>query len=263
MESVDDPSGFIAQCVRDLLQVGFDASAFETAKWAGLACLIVLALLITAAFVARFFKTEDMPPPVTENQFKWVLIVGAVLIALPVVAKVTSDQFEVNFASDDRTFAQRICEEQLEATAQTAEVDALETRLNALVDQIAALTARGLPENGEGLEAPVIVAPRSQNADLLGQAVSVFYRPAQESRAQEVSALLKANGAGVGLRETDLTNTNFAESALSGEVYLLYDNRAFDAEQAIRETLEEAGIVLRDARNVSTLKGNALQILIF
>ena len=263
MDSVNDPSGFIAQCVRDLLQVGFDASAFETAKWAGLACLIVLALLITGAFVARFFKADEVPPPVTENQFKWVLIVGAVLIALPVVAKVTSDQFEVNFASDDRTFAQRICEEQLEATAQTAEVDALEARLNALDQQMALLTDRGLPENGEGLEAPVIVAPRAQNMALLGQAVSVFYRPAQEARAQEVSALLKANGAGVALRPTDLTETSFVQTALSGEIYLIFDDLGSDAARAIRETLEEAGIILRDARNVSALKGNALQILIF
>jgi hypothetical protein len=107
------------------------------------------------------------------------------------------------------------------------------------------------------------VEKQAPNPELLGRAVSVFYRPGQQDRAQQVAAILQNVGAGVALRETDLTETSYSKQALTGEIVLLFDPRGSRAAEAVQSELKEDGISLRASDAVTSLRGNSVQILIF
>lgn len=256
-----DVTGFVSDCVRRLLAAGFDAGAFETAKWAGLACLIALALSALAGFGARLYKgASDIEPPVSENQFKWLLYVGALLIALPVVAKVTTDNTTLEFESSDRTFAQQVCREQLESFSQTAEIEGLDAKIENLSFELSQL--RSTTQNSSNVtEEPVAVS--TTNPQILGQAVSIFFRGTRSADAEKIAGILRQAGAGVNARESDLSETSRAQTAPSGAVYILSDTRVGNAPVAIAGLLTENGITTTDSVTVSALSGTSVQILLY
>ncbi len=257
-----DVTGFVTNCVQNLLNAGFDASAFETAKWAGVACLIAIALSAFAGFTARIWKgASDIEPAVTENQFRWLLYVGALLIALPVVAKVTTDQTGLEFESTDRTFAQEVCREQMQSVAQAAEIGALEAQISELAFEIEQVRTAALNPDTSPIDQPVIATTRL--ADVVGTPVSIFYRDARESDANAIAAVLRDAGAGVALRDTDLSETSRAKTAISGDTYIISDPRAGDASTAIIDRLREAGVRINGNNTVGNLSGTPVQILLY
>lgn len=262
-----DVTGFVADCIQRLLSAGFDADAFETAKWAGIACLGVLGLSILVGFAARVYRgPADLQPPVTENQFRWLLYIGALLIALPVVGKVTSEVTPVEFQDTDRVFAQQVCSDQLQAFAQTAEIEGLRAELNALAFAVAQSpdpSSGGLGDEGDfPSEAPMVET--RVNQDILGSAVSIFYRSARAQDAEEIQALLQEAGAGVIRRNTDLSETARGQTARRGDTYVLSDNRAGKAPGAIDEILRDlSDIEVTDIIQVDALTGTPVQILLY
>ena len=260
-----DVTGFVSDCVARLLAAGFDAGAFTTAKWAGVACLAALALSALAGFSARLYKgADDINPPVSESQFRWLLYVGALLIALPVVAKVTTDNTTLEFHSSDRTFAHQVCSEQMQSFSQTAQIEGLDAKIDNLSQELAQLRA-----------APPTLTPPAPTTDdsqividttdplILGQAVSIFYRGHREADAQSIAGILRAAGAGVNARESDLSETSRNDSAARGAVYVLSDTRAGNAPLAITDLLTREGISVSDNITVGSLSGTSVQILLY
>lgn len=269
IEVAGDVTGQISDCIKTLLQVGFDASAFETAKWAGVACLIALALSAALTFVFRLRRDADVLPPVTESQFRWLLYVGAILIALPVVAKITTDNTQISFASSDRSFAQQTCRDQAQAFAQQAEIGGLEAKVTVLQDSVNALRARvdqgpGVePGTGPDVGDPLAMVETQIVPEILGVPVSIYYRSARADMADEVRTILSDAGAGVAARSSDLSETSRADTALAGEIYVLADPRAGDAPGAISDVLERNGITVQNITNVARLSGTPVQILLY
>ena len=260
-----DVTGFISDCVQRLLSAGFDAGAFEMAKWAGVACLAALGLSAIAGFGVRVYKgASDIEPPVSENQFRWLLYVGALLIALPVVTKITTDNTTLDFESSDRSFAQQVCSEQLESFSQTAVIEGLDAKIENLSFELAQIRDEAVtvapPTSGPPQPAEVKDGFDSQ---ILGQAVSIFFRGHRQDDAQVIADILRKAGAGVNARESDLSETSRAQTAPRGANFLLSDTRAVNAPSAISDTLAKAGFDIAENVTVGSLSGTAVQILLY
>lgn len=260
----EDFTGFVSECVARLTQSGFDADAFETAKLAGVACLAVIGLSIAAAFAARIWRKDaTIEVPITENQFRWLLYIGAVLIALPVMTKVTAEIAPLEFESTDRAYAQEVCREGLNDTTQAADLRASEAKLTARLDLLAfelAALRDGNPSDGGLLQQSVetLIQP-----DILGTPISIFYRPARSDAAREVAARLEDAGAGVALRASDLSETSRAATALPGDLVILYDARGAEAERALIDLLRDAELDITDSVGVRNLSGTPVQLLMY
>ncbi|MEO0939781.1 MAG: hypothetical protein AAFY38_16630 [Pseudomonadota bacterium] len=260
----EDFTGFISECVARLTQAGFDADAFETAKWAGVACLSVIGLSIAAGFAARIWRKDaTIEVPITENQFRWLLYIGALLIALPVMTKVTAEIAPLEFESTDRAYAQEICREGLNDTTQAAALRASEAKLTARLDQMAfelAALRDATPSNGELFEQSIetLIDP-----EILGTPVSIFYRPARRDAARGIAARLEEVGAGVALRASDLSETSRATTALPGDLVILYDERGAQSERAIIDLLRDAELDVTDSVGVRSLSGTPVQLLMY
>lgn len=261
MES-GDVAGIIADCLKTLQASGFDADAFLTTRWAGLACLFALAVSAILGFAAGFWK-DGVTPPLGDGQFRAVLYVGALLLALPVVTQVTAEGFDLQLGSGDRAFAQDICRDRQEAVTQSAEIAALETRLSVQVEELRSeiALARIDPQDFP-LELPMIVTP--VRPEILGTPVAVYYRSGRQADAQTIRDILSDAGAGVALRNTDLSETSRAATAAPGDIYILSDARADAAPEVIATLLEdEAGVAVTGRMSVDSLAGTPVQILLY
>lgn len=262
ISNVADLTGGIALCIKQLKTVGFDASAYEIAKWAGVWCLIAVLILIIATFLVRSFRDKELPAAISEAQFALTVMIAACLIALPVVVKITSDDVNVDLASGDITSARRICEERndakIDAIASNAKIEAVEQKLATLQAQLSELTTSEMQPSTD----PVLSAPVSAQ-ELLGAALAIFYRSPSKDSALNIENLLQDQGAGVAVNNTDLTESAFVETAQPGDVYIVYTSDADDILQTVTNILKANGVPLREVRGPFSLKGPSLQILVF
>lgn len=155
----------------------------------------------------RSIHDKELPAALSEPQFRLTILIGAVLSALPVVAKITSDQFNIELGSGERDYAQRICDERADTLANNADVKAIEQRVASLEAQLAKL-APSDPVESSG------TTPKHNTETLLGDSVVVFHRARGADTARQIEAILQLKGAGVALRETDLTQSSLLKTAL-------------------------------------------------
>ncbi|WP_146345257.1 hypothetical protein [Falsiphaeobacter marinintestinus] len=252
--SIGDPTtAFIQECITALSRAGFDAGAFEWAKWAGIGCFIALTLAVLATFVGRLAKDHAFPSPLSDSNFKLLLIAGCLLIALPVVSKIAAAQMEIDLVSRDSEFAQRICEERGEELERSAETKSLHQEVAVLLKRVSAL------------ESQTRVTPSAPEVDppLLGQAISVFYRSGRLDQARQLETYLTKNGAGVARRESDLTETNLARSARPGDTFVVFAEGSEEQAELVRQKLENSGQPVRQMIGPTNVRGNAIQILMF
>ncbi len=261
----NDPTGFVAECVLRMLAAGFDADAFETAKWAGVACLIALGLSAVSGFAARVWKgSPDIAPPFSDNQFRWLLYVEALLIALPVATKVTTDTTGLEFSSSDRAFAQDVCRDQQQNFAQSAVIGALEAKIDKFGSELAEVRRAAQPDTptSDPTQDPQSVITQTI-PEILGKAVSILYRSARSEDTQVIADILANAGAGVARRATDLSETAAAQTAQRRDIYLLSDTRAGAAAQTIAQELDAAGYRVTQNVTLGALSGTAIQILLY
>ncbi len=261
MQFEDDPTGFIAQCVSELITVGFDASAINVAKWAGLGLLAAILLATAITFFTRLRQDREILPFLSDIQFRLLLLAGVILITLPLVTKLSGEALQVTWTSADRDFAHRICQDSLDVTAGTAKASALAARIDQLetsLDELAGATLRAFSSTGEETGAMTVASP-----PLLGQAVSVFYNEGRNQTAERIAKALRALGAGVALRQADLAESSFADGAAAGDNHILYGEAGSESARTIQAELPEIGVGVTATHGPLNLRGSPLQIMLF
>lgn len=257
----DDPTGFIAHCVSELISVGFDASAISIAKWAGLSLLGAILVAVVITFFVRVRKDTDILPLLSDMQFRLLLLAAVILITLPMLTRLTGDAFQVTWTSADRDFAHRICQDSLDVTAGAAQAKALTARIEQLEAAV-----RDLPD--ADVESPIRTGEetaelQTNELPLLGQAISIFFSGGQADRAERIATELQALGAGLALRESDLTESALAEEATAGDIYILYSDGLTGSAAVVQGQLLDIGVSVTDMRGPLNLRGSPLQILLF
>lgn len=257
MEFTDDPTGFIKNCVSQLIDVGFDAASIDTAKIIGTGLFIAILAAAFLTFSARLILSNDKPPMLSEAQFRALLIAAVVLITLPMITKLVSDKSEVGFVSSDRAFAHRVCTDSLDLTAGDAKVAALASRVEQLESFVQASSNNTNPTGTESVEI------RLGGETLAGQAATVFYRSDQATSAAKIVDILRDAGLGVAQKSTDLSESPIAPSAKSGELHIVFGPDAEKAIPQLETLLSEQGIEITRSQGPFKLRGSPIQILLF
>lgn len=259
MEFSGDPTGFIAHCMSTLIKVGFDASAINLAKWVGVALLAAIFAAAVTTFFSRLRHGKDILPVLSDTHFKMILAAGLLLIVFPMIAKITGDAFELSLASEDRAFAQRMCQDSLDVTAATAQTEALKARLDVLETSLEAVVQAA--PTGTGQEDGALML--ELGSDLVGQPISIFYRPSRAADAILIEDRLKSAGAGVALRQDALRNTALKGAASTGGLYIFYASQGADLIAQLETILSEIDLKARETQGPIPLRGSSIQLLLF
>jgi hypothetical protein len=277
-----DPVGTIAECLRKLTAAGFDATAYESSRWIGLAVLAVFVLLLVAQAIAHL---KGRSGPLIEPKLAiLLLLVGAGLVALPVISRVSGNGHTIEYVSHDAEWAKQICGQTADQVAQSAQTEALAAQLEAIRGEIAQLgpalralqPGSGVVKMSDTLSAtsdsemaPFPWPPGGSSLalvsslPLLGEPISVFYRPERATDALAIASQLKQEGAGVAIRETILSESTLSTTAQAGEVFVIHAADKDDTVATVARVLNAQDQIVTDVRGPYTLRGNPVQILLF
>lgn len=224
-------------------------------------------ILVSAPWrdLPRVWKgATDITAPISENQFRWLLYAGALLMGLPVATKVATDITGLEFTSSGRRVAQEICRDQQQSFVQSVRINALEDRIDNLGSALAELrNADHTGARGPASLQPEMFVQTLSEPDILGRAVSILYRSQRNANAEIIAAILQDARAAVARRATDLSETATAQSARRGDIFLLSDARTGDAARAIERVLAAAGLSVTQNNTLAALSGTAIQILLY
>lgn len=244
---------YVDDCMRRLARSGFDAGAFEMAANVGVAVVFVFLFIVIGHCLVKWLKNHDTEFPLEKNTFKFLGILGTLLVALPVVTKVAYAQFNIVIESGDINYARGICERFSEQPSEEARLAALVSENESLKSQINQLTADLTPENRKNIE-------QSQPA-LVGVAVAVFTRDGRQRDAESIANMLSEAGAGASVTLTDLTENKVRHE--SGSNVIIFAEGMASISDKVASFLESRGTKISQNLGPLKLRGNSIQLLLY
>ena len=244
----------VVECLSKLSRAGFDASAFDTARWVGVAVLAVAGLVLLA-HTAKHLLVSKSEFPVESRVFFFLGGLGFLLIALPIVTKVVYAENSVDLGSSDRQFAQAFCRDRALAPAAEAETAAVRQELEALTERYEWLSAAVAEDRNT--PPPTMASERP----MLGMAVAIYPRSSRIADAEGIARALRSEGAGVTVTETDLSES--AAAPTSGANVILFSEASRERASRLQAFLESQGVAVAALRGPLALRGESLQLLLY